>query len=273
MKKIIAPTDFSPIAENACIYAAQLAADIKAELLLFHTIELPLSVADYPVTEELFDEAGVEKELEALKSKLCAATNDKVIIKTKKILGFADHEISELCNRAKPFAVVMSSHNSKLLHYFLPGSTTVYTAKHVCFPVIVVPHDAIYKPFQKIAFATDLKDIYEVPVTEIGTIVKLFKAKFEIFYAGRNEKAINRHAVNNMLLNERMEYLHPEYYYIEDDNVHRGITELVNKHAIDLLIILSKKHGPLHKSQTKDFVFYSEVPVMVIHENDITAKS
>ena len=78
MKKIIAPTDFSPIAENACIYAAQLAADIKAELLLFHTIELPLSVADYPVTEELFDEAGVEKELEALKSK-CVFFNKRLI--------------------------------------------------------------------------------------------------------------------------------------------------------------------------------------------------
>jgi len=103
MKKIIAPTDFSPLAENACLYAAGLAADIKAELQLFHTVELPLSIADYPVSAELFDEAGVAKELEALKSKLRAATNDKVTIKTKNVLGFADHEISELCNRIKPF--------------------------------------------------------------------------------------------------------------------------------------------------------------------------
>ena len=273
MKKIIAPTDFSSIAENACIYAAKLAVDVKAELLLFHTIELPLSVADYRVTEELFDEAGVERKLETLKNKLGVATSNNVIVKTKNVLGFADHEISELCNRIKPFAVVMSSHNSNLLHSFLPGSTTVYTAKHVCFPVIVVPHNAMYKPFKKVAFATDLKDVYEVPVKEIETILKLFNAKLEIFYAGRNEKAINRHAVNNMLLNQRMEYLNPEYYFVEDDNVHRGITELAKKHAIDLLVILSKKHGPLHKSQTKDFVFYSHVPVMVIHENDIAAKS
>jgi hypothetical protein len=76
-----------------------------------------------------------------------------------------------------------------------------------------------------------------------------------------------------MLLNQRMDYLNPEYYYVEDDNIHRGITELVKKHAIDLLIILSKKHGPLHKSQTKDFVFYSHVPGMVMHESDLAAKS
>jgi hypothetical protein len=35
-----------------------------------------------------------------------------------------------------------------------------------------------------------------------------------------------------MLLNERMEYLHPEYYYIEDDNVHRqGCSILKTKKA------------------------------------------
>ena len=67
MKIIIAPTDFSSVADNACLYAANLAADIKAELLLFHTMELPIAAAEYPVTEDLFDEEEVEKELEILK--------------------------------------------------------------------------------------------------------------------------------------------------------------------------------------------------------------
>lgn len=273
MKKIIAPTDFSSIAENACIYAAKLAADIKAELLLFHTVELPLSVADYPVTGELFDEAGVEKELEALKNKLRITTNNKVDIKTKNVVGFADHEINELCNRIKPFAVVMSSHNSILSGSFLPGSTTVYTAKHLCFPVIVVPHGATYKPLKKIALASDLKDIYEVPVVEIETIVKLFNARFEIFYAGKDENKINRNAINNLLLNHRLEHLNPQFYYIEDNNVWRGMTTLGEKHKIDMLMILSKKHGLFHRSQTKDFIINSNVPVMVIHEKDLAAKS
>jgi nucleotide-binding universal stress UspA family protein len=273
MKRIIAPTDFSAVAENACIYAANLAADIKAELVLFHTIELPLSVADYPVTEELFDEAGVKKALVTLKNKLRTATNNRVNIKTKNVLGFASHEINELCDRIKPFAVVMSSHNSNLFRNFLLGSTTFYTAKHLYNPVIIVPHNAIYKPFKKMALASDLKDIYEVPVAEIETIVKLFNAKLEIFYVGRNENIINRNALNNLLLNHRLEHLKPKYYYVEDDNVWRGITELAEKHAIDMLMVLSKKHGPFHKSQTKDFVFYSNVPVMVIHENDLDAKS
>ena len=39
---IIAPTDFSPVSLNAVEYAADLATDIKANLLLVNIIELPL---------------------------------------------------------------------------------------------------------------------------------------------------------------------------------------------------------------------------------------
>ena len=48
-----------------------------------------------------------------------------------------------------------------------------------------------------------------------------------------------------------------------------GIADLVKEHNIDLLIIMPKKHGPFHKSQSKDFIFYTDVPLMAIHENDL----
>jgi len=271
MKKIIAPTDFSAIAENACLYAANLAVEIKAELLLFHIIELPVSVTEYPVSDELFDQPKVEKKLETLKNKLQSATNNTINIKTKNVLGFTEHEIKELCNRIKPFAVVMSAHNPDLFRRFFPGSTTVDTAKHLPYPVIVVPHNANYKPIKKIALASDLKDIYQVPVTEIGTIVKLFNAQFEIFYAGERGNASNQNAINNLLLNHRLAYLNPQFYFVQNDDVWRGIITLAGKHAINMLIIISKRHNPFHKSKTKDFVFYSNIPLMVIHENDLAA--
>ena len=41
MKKILFPTDFSPTAENAFLYALALAAAMKAHLTLIHVYELP----------------------------------------------------------------------------------------------------------------------------------------------------------------------------------------------------------------------------------------
>jgi hypothetical protein len=52
-----------------------------------------------------------------------------------------------------------------------------------------------------------------------------------------------------------------------------GVTDIAKEHGIDLLIVIPKKHGPFHKSQVKDFIFYSDIPVMAIHENDLVENS
>lgn len=273
MKTIIAPTDFSTVSESACLYAAKLAADIKADLVLLHVMELPLAVAEYPVTESLFDEAGIEKELETLKNKLLAAVNDKLNIRTRNTLGSPEHEIKELCKAEKPFAVVIATHSTSVLDRFFLGSTTVYSVKHLRYPVIVVPHNIEYQAIKRIALASDLKDIYNVPAEEIETIVKLFNAELEVFYAAKNEKVINRDSVGSLLLDHRLLALDPRFHVAKNKDIMMGITDLAKEHNVDLLIIIPKKHGPFHKSQSKDFVFYSDVPLMAIHENDLVPES
>jgi len=272
MKTIIAPTDFSVIAENACLYAAKLAADIKAELVLFHTIELPLTVAEYPVEDEFLDEQAVKKELKLLRDKLLAVSDNRVNIKIKNVIGSADFQIKELSNRTKPFAVVISTHGPDLLTRFFGGSTTLYTTKHLGSPVIVVPQNASYKPIKKIALACDLRHIYEVPAEELETIIKAFHAKFEIFYVGKNENDINENAVTTTLLDSFLGHLFPTSYSVQNDDVWKGIEILAEEHGIDMVIMIHKKHRPFHRSQAKDFVLHMNIPVMAIHQNDKQAK-
>ena len=269
MKTVIAPTDFSAISENACFYAVKLAADVKAELIIFHAMQLPVAVGDYSVSVNLFDEKGVEKELEAIKGRLSAATGNAVNISIKNIVGSPEYEIQELCKATKPFAVVMGTHRDSALQRFFLGSTTAYSAQHLRCPVIVVPESVSYQPIRKVALATDLKDIYEAPVPEIEMIVKIFNAKLEVFYAGKNEKAINKTAIDNMLLDHRLAYLDPKFYSVEDEDVLVGINTLAKQQGTDLLIVISKKHGPFHQSKSRDFIFYSPIPVVIIHEDDV----
>lgn len=269
MKTLIAPVDFSPASENASQYAAQLAADIKADLVLLHVMELPIAVAEYPVSENLFDATGIEKELEYLKTKLLGTVNNTVNIRIKNILGSPEQQIKELCKTERPFAVVIATHSSSVLDRFFLGSTTVYSAKHLNCPVIVVPHNSKYQTIKKIALASDLKDIYDVPAEEIVSIVKLFNAELEVLHAAKNEKAINRDSVDSLSLDHRLIALNPQFHVVKNNDTIIGITDLVKEHNIDLLIIIPKKHGPFHKSQSKDFVFYTDVPLMAIHENDL----
>ena len=269
MKTIIAPTDFSPVSYNACIYAAHMAQDIKAELVLLHLMELPLAVAEFPVTEDVFDEISVEAELKELQANLRTETNNNVKIEIKNILGSAEYEIKELCKVKTPVAVVMGTHSSSILDRFFLGSATVYTVKHLHYPVIVVPADAKYKSIKKIALASDLQNIYKIPVQEMETIVNLFKAEFEIVFVAKNKNDINKNSVQSLILDHRLVNLNPQFHFIENKDVLQGVTSIAKQHNIDLLIIIPKNHGPFHKSQSKDFIFYSPIPLMAIHEHDV----
>lgn len=266
MKTIIAPTDFTTVSENACIYAANLAADINAELVLLHVMELPVPVAEYPVPESMFDEDAIEEELQRLKTKLIDTTQANIKISTICLVGSTEHQLRELCKSEQPFAVVIATHNYNALIRFFSGSTTVYSAKHLNCPVIIVPHNVKYKPVKKIAFASDLRDVYNISVPEIEKIVRLFDADLEVFYAGQSERAINSASIGGSLLAHRLLSIRPVFYNVQSDDVLLGVMSLVKSHHTDLLLILPKKHGPFHKSQTKDFIQYADVPLMAIHE-------
>ncbi|MEP6683713.1 MAG: universal stress protein [Parafilimonas sp.] len=269
MKTIIAPTDFSSVSYNACLYAAKMAEDIKAELILLHVMEFAVSTAEYSVKEDVFDETAMEEKLIELKNKLCAETHNKVNIQIINTLGSAEYEIIELCKDKKPFAVIMGTHSDSFLDHFFIGSTTSYSAKHLRNPVLIIPPNTKYKAVKEIALAADLKDIYELPVNEIEMIVKLFNARLKIFYAGKDEKAINKISLGGLAVDHRLQNINPEFYFVQDKNIMQGIASLAEKHNADLLIVVSKKHGIFHKSKSRDFIFNSTVPLMVIHENDL----
>lgn len=269
MKTIIAPTDFSSISHNACLYAAKMAEDINAELILLHVMQLPAAMSGLPAARPLLSEIIMEDELKRLRDKLRLATGKKVSIEAKSITGIVEDKIIELSNEVKPFAVVMGTHGYNFIDQILVGSKTLHTAKHLRFPVLVVPRGATYNPVKKIAFASDMKDVGKVPAHEIEMIVGNFNAELEIFHVGKSGEQASAHTSSKQLLTGRLEYSNPEFYFIESKNVLKGINALAQENNTDMLIILPKKDGLLYKSQSKKFIFNTEIPMIVLHENDI----
>ena len=112
-----------------------------------------------------------------------------------------------------------------------------------------------------------------MPAEEIEMIVRLFNAELEVFHTAKNEKVTSRDSVNSLLLDHRLLTLNPRFHVVQSKDILMSITDLAKEYNIDLLIIIPKQHGPFHKSQSKDFVFYAGVPLMAIHENDLVTES
>jgi nucleotide-binding universal stress UspA family protein len=275
MKTIIVPTDFSPIATNAMNFAADMAVNINASLMLLHVYQVPVSMTDVPVvmvsTEEL--KKSSESKLQEIKDALTNAKSGKIKIYSEARMGDVSDELEDVCKRIQPFAVIMGTRGATGVERILFGSTTLTAIRHLKWPVIVVPPGKEYGTgIKKIGFACDFDKVVETtPIEFIKNMVEEFKAELHVLnvdHEGKNFKP--GIPEESLMLHTLLQDLNPNYHFIDHADVEDGINEFVDKNNIDLLIAIPKKHklldGLFKKNSTKQLVTQSHVPVMCVHE-------
>jgi nucleotide-binding universal stress UspA family protein len=275
MKTIIVPTDFSPTATNAMNFAADMAVNINASLMLLHVYQVPVSMTDVPVVLVSSDELkkSAEKNLQDLKEAVTHITSGKIRVYTEAVLGDVSDELEEVCEEISPFAVIMGTKGSSGIERVLFGSTTLTAIRQLKWPVIVVPPGKEYGTgIKKIGFACDFEKVVEnTPVQFIRNMVKEFDAELHVLNVDHEGKRFKPETPEeSMLLHNLLADLDPSYHFIEHADVEDGINDFVDKNNIDLLITIPKKHklldGLFKKSSTKQLVTQSHVPVMCVHE-------
>src|SRR5579859_329819 len=160
MKKILVTVSFSPDSMNAARYAADMAAAIGAELCLFHVLQIPVSVAEIPITDSVYEgmeETGL-KWLNELQEELQKRTEGKIKISSDMNAGSISYRISEQCNAEKPFVVIMGVSGNPIDHFFT-GNTPLYAIRNLPYPLLVVPENAIFHPLKKVVLACDPGDL------------------------------------------------------------------------------------------------------------------
>ena len=274
MKTIIVLTDFSPVALNATNYAADMALAIKANILLFHVYQLPLSVSDTPIVLLSVEEmkGAAETKLARLKKDLEHITSGALEINTEARLGNLSDEAEDCCKKTQPFVVVMGTKGHTAVERALFGSNTITIIKHLSCPVICVPIGKEYGTgIKKIGFACDFREVKETtPVAAIKTFVKEFQAELHVLNVDHdNQKFKADTPQQSVLIHTVFEELNPQYHYLENRDIEDGINEFSETNNLDLVITIPKKHklleGLFKKSSTKQLVFQSHVPVMCVH--------
>lgn len=263
MKTIIVPTDFSPSADNAMNYAAQLAQQVQASVLLMHFYQLPISMNDVPVmmvsADELksIAEKGIERTREELQK--IAPTLE---IKTETRLGDVVDELKDSCSDVQPFAIVVGKHGASGIERFLFGSTTLSIIRNLAYPVISVPDSVTAFQLKNIALAVDGSDL-KARQPAIIHFVRETGAQVHIVHIQENEKETT---ASKDILNE----VHPTYHSIRNEEVVQGIDSFIQAHAIDLLMILPHKHSLMtelfFKTHTKELVEKIRIPILCLPE-------
>ncbi len=273
MKTLIVPTDFSSASVNALNYALALAKEINARIILFHAYQIPVTFSEVPVVTISLEELQRETDakMEQLLQDARHVSSGALDITIENILGNTVEELSELCKKYNPFAVVMGTKGAGALERMIIGSTTLDAIKELTIPVLIVPPGAVYKSIHKIGFACDFRDVKEtIPANAILEFIAAFKASLHILNVDFKEKHFSGETpLETEEIHELLGAVNPSYHYINSTQVDEGINAFSDANRIDLLITVPKKHSfwesIFRKSQSSELVLHSHLPIVAMH--------
>jgi len=141
--RILVPTDFSPMSEQAAISAATLARSAGGRLTLLHVYNPPSAMmpdgSTFPPTPEQLVAATlrVDHELAEARRGLVARVGD-INVETISLIGDAAHEILEAAASGEYDLIVMGTHGRSGLRRLLLGSVAEKVLRRAQIPVLTV---------------------------------------------------------------------------------------------------------------------------------------
>lgn len=274
MKTILVPTDFSDIATNAINYAARLAVYTKSKLFLFHAYHVPMIVSEVPfvlTSEENQLEEQSNEQMKLVIEDLQKKYENRLEIESLSMPGFTSDEIVDIAKSRNCDLIVMGTKGAGGSGRLL-GTNTVDVIKHTNCNVLVVPEKVKFQKIDKIVFAFDYKTIKNSSVFDpLTDLASLFNSEIMIFNIEDSRvQPTTEKAIEGIKLEHVFENLKHTYWFSQHENIVEAINEFaVNNHAV-MVSMIRRSHSLMYqllsKSNTKLMALYSQLPVLILHE-------
>lgn len=272
MKPIIVTTDFSPAAANALDYAAALAQAYQFRIVLTHVYTIPVAYAGEGLSLAAVND-DMEDSRQRLKEELGRVKTqypDLSIEGDIAVGGFLE-SLQRLTTALDPELMVMGASRdySELWQW---GDDWLEALVSIPCPVLIVPPGIHYKPVKKIAFACDYKKI--CAPHQVNTIKRMVQRAGATLHIIHVTPQAAKMAENKQVteLQQAFADLQPQYHFIEDKHIIKGVSDFTEQHQIDLLLVMPHKHdlwySLFNKSYTKQLARLNHLPVMAIHETE-----
>jgi len=278
MKKILFPTDFSAIANNAFLYALKMADTLEAEIVLLHTFDLPIiDNAEMPMNfKEIYDTLEVQQ-MESFKDHIpnlqdIASFNKLGHIKLSHILKSGDliYAMRETVNEQNISLVVMGTSGTSNWFETLLGSNAGEAITMLPVPVLSIPIEAHYQKIKTIAFTTLYREKDMTALKRVMDIAEKLNATVKCLYVKKSGSDITDDQIS--LWEARCSQWPVQFFVIPHDNVRETIQDFLHNQHIDLLTMLTEKRGFFEDlfstSLAQKLSYKVDIPIMALHEED-----
>ncbi len=281
MKTILVPTDFSRNANTALLYAADLAARLRAQLILLHVFQKTTYWYETPTEirqkENLLRTESLRNLEELENSPALVGKRLKIIteVRNGKVAG----EIAKLVRERQVDMIVMGNKGGTLRAEGFDRTLTSEVVEKTSCPVLVIPDGIGYQPIRNIVSAIDYHDsdlLHTIELTELAT---LFQADITLLHISGQPscETVDVYPLDQ-LRTKACTHTHYKNVYtqlIEGENVVSQIDRYAEKNATDLLAMASKKRSVLENvsgpSFTKQMIFRTKTPLLIYKAFDLQA--
>ena len=273
MKTILIPVDFSDVSYTAAKYAVDFALEFHIGKLIFynsyrlHAVDADLAAKDDETN--IYREASL-KHLKDMYERVVSGTDPSFSIHFHADNKPVKDGVKALVEDQDVSLIVMGIAGQSDIENTLIGENTMAVAASGVAPLLIVPRETVFEPVNRIAYATDLRDVEEVtPVSSISKFCRTMGAELHVVHADYHGKHHSPStSLNQQLLAQYFAELQPKFHYIEEhkDDA-QGIYDYVKRSDIGLIIMASRNYGfferLFHSSLSKKLLNMADVPVVL----------
>lgn len=278
MKKILFPTDFSETANNAFLYALNLAKSIDAQVYVLHVYELPMITGSLSAgliqnvyeTVELGSFDNFKDNIPQLRQ--IADDNGLNEIPIKFILeeGNFLYILREIIGEESVDFVVMGTDGNTGIEKMLFGSNTINAITSMKVPILSIPHGMSFKGFKNIGFTTVFDQKDKDALKYLIEIANRHHAKIHCMHVSKDGK-FNQQAMKDWQDQFAGDPIVFEVYH--DADPVNAVLDFIKEKQIDLLTVVSRNKGFFDKifspGFTKKIANKNITPLFVFHEQKV----
>lgn len=274
MKKILVPVDFSACSKSALKNAIKIAERMHMELLLYHSVVVPVGFAegapvggvDLGFTEM---EEQCKTDLSALKAEFPLL--EKIPHREVIQYGSLAESINELIEKEDVQLILMGTHGATGLSGALLGSNAYHVMKNINKPVIALPEGADITKMTRIALAGDYKSIPNPELIKmVIELARAFYAQIHIIHIDKGDVVVKDQIDIARGMEKYLKNTTHTFHFRKFEDIEDGLIAFSNEKKIDLLAMIAKNHTFFDRlrngSHTKKMMLEIPMPLMVLHE-------
>jgi len=274
MKTILATTDFSKSSNGAVKYAAALACETGSKLILIHATYVPVVADTFFDTGTMVEdmEKADRQSMQTLVNKLKIDFGKALRIEEKIEIGFSIEIIKKAIKKNDVDLVVMGITHSDAFSKALFGSTSTTLADSMLCPVLIVPEGSVYRPWKKIAFAFDEKNLPNGKgLKMLSGLTKQFGSVVHFVNVMTNPYTeFDASPLKPVMKSFNQESVRIHFLKFVKNKVEEIIQDWVSRYKVNTIVMVAREHNILwsmfNERMTKKMAFTTKVPLLIISE-------